>query len=100
MIHYNQGRRNQYPNFPSQGRYPSYYPTQGRRMRAGVRQQQTGMYVPNQTSGSRTAFIKKAFTSDDGQFDMSRTAQTVDQVIKTVQQVSPYVRKVGSYFLK
>lgn len=99
MIHYNQGRRNQYPTFPTQGRYPSYYPTQGRRMRAGVRQQQTGMYSQNQTV-SRAGFIKKAFTSDDGQFDVSRTAQTVDQVIKTVQQVSPYVRKVGSYFLR
>ncbi|WYP24848.1 YppG family protein [Alkalihalobacillus sp. FSL W8-0930] len=99
MLHNNQSRRHPYPNFPTQGRHPSYYPNQGRRMRAGVRQQTTGMYSPNQTV-SRTGFIKKAFTSDDGQFDVSRTAQTVDQVIKTVQQVSPYVRKVGSYFLR
>lgn len=100
MLHYNQNRRPQHPNVSYQGRHPSYYPTQGRRIRgAGGLQPPTSMYTPNQTV-SRTGFIKKAFTSEDGQFDVSRTAQTVDQVIKTVQQVSPYVRKVGSYFLR
>ncbi|MDQ0206212.1 YppG family protein [Alkalicoccobacillus murimartini] len=91
-----QDRRHPHYHHSYQGRPPYYQgPMNPRRMRgAGVRPH------PHAQPVSKTGFIKKAFTSDDGKFDVSRTAQTVDQVIKTVQQVSPYVRKVGAFFIK
>ncbi|MCM2674625.1 YppG family protein [Alkalicoccobacillus plakortidis] len=99
MLHQNHDRRNPHHNWPNQGRQPYYHqghgPVPPRRMRGGA-----GRPQPSSPSVSRTGFIKKAFTSEDGKFDVSRTAQTVDQVIKTVQQVSPYVRKVGSFFIR
>lgn len=38
------------------------------------------------------------FTNDDGRFDLSRTASSVDQFVKTFQQVTPYVSKVSRFF--
>lgn len=39
-----------------------------------------------------------AFTGPDGKFDVSKTFQTVDQVVKTVNQISPLVKSVSSFF--
>ncbi|BAB05992.1 YppG family protein [Halalkalibacterium halodurans] len=43
---------------------------------------------------------KAAFTNQDGTFDINKTFQTVDQVVKTVNQVTPLVKSVGSIFIK
>ncbi|TSB45150.1 YppG family protein [Alkalicoccobacillus porphyridii] len=88
------------PNSPRMHQqHPYYQRTEGTRR---MRRPNPSMppYMQQPPSASKTGFIKKAFTSEDGKFDVTRTAQTVDQVIKTVQQVSPYVRKVGSFFIK
>ncbi|WP_054710672.1 YppG family protein [Bacillus sp. JCM 19041] len=40
------------------------------------------------------------FTNENGNFDFSRTATSVDQFVKTVRQVSPYVAKISNFFIK
>ncbi|SDB91751.1 YppG family protein [Shouchella lonarensis] len=45
-------------------------------------------------------FFTAPFTDHEGKFDIGRTANTVDQLVKTFQQVSPYVAKVGGFFIK
>jgi hypothetical protein len=49
---------------------------------------------------SKVAFLKSAFMNENGNFDVSKTANTVDKVVKTVNQVSPLVKQVSSLFTK
>ncbi|WP_100404206.1 YppG family protein [Bacillus solitudinis] len=56
-----------------------------------------GYQMPNV---KKPSMFKTAFTSEDGKFDVGKTVQTVDQVVKTVHQVSPLVKQVGAFFIK
>ncbi|WP_059103462.1 YppG family protein [Shouchella shacheensis] len=40
------------------------------------------------------------FTNEEGKFDIGRTTTSVDKFMKTFQQVSPYVKKAGSFFIR
>lgn len=64
-------------------------------------------YYPEQFPGrppflqrDRASIIKSAFIDEQGQFDIGKTIQTVDQVMKTVHQVTPLVKQVSNMILK
>ncbi|WP_216827826.1 YppG family protein [Alkalihalobacterium elongatum] len=42
--------------------------------------------------------LLNAFKGEDGKFDISKTFQTVDQLVKTVNQISPLVKSMSSMF--
>ncbi|KGA97256.1 hypothetical protein AJ85_10675 [Alkalihalobacillus alcalophilus ATCC 27647 = CGMCC 1.3604] len=46
------------------------------------------------------SFLRQAFTSHDGKFDLGQTIQTVEQVTKAVSEMSPIVQQVSSLFNK
>ncbi|WP_088105289.1 YppG family protein [Halalkalibacter urbisdiaboli] len=63
-------------------------------------QQGQQMMQYQQMAPQKPSLFKSAFMSEDGKFDMGKTVNTVDQVVKTVHQVSPLVKQVGSFFIK
>lgn len=52
------------------------------------------------TAPKKRSMWAAPFTNENGNFDFSRTATSVDQFVKTVRQVSPYVAKVSNFFIK
>ncbi|WP_280769162.1 YppG family protein [Salipaludibacillus daqingensis] len=54
-------------------------------------------YPPQQKPSPK---FMSAFQTSDGKFDFQKTMTTMDQVVKTANQVSPIVKQMGSYFLK
>ncbi|GAE35751.1 YppG family protein [Halalkalibacter akibai] len=58
------------------------------------------MQQPYNQPSNKASFFKTAFTNESGKFDMGKTVSTVDQVVKTMHQVSPIVKSVGSFFIK
>jgi hypothetical protein len=54
-------------------------------------QQQGGQQNPG-------AKLMSAFQTSDGKFDFQKAMTTMDQVVKTANQVSPLVKQVGSFF--
>ncbi len=73
------------------GRPPQYQP----------RYNDVQQFHPSQWQGQqpkkRSAW-SAPFTNSEGRFDISRTASSVDQFVKTFQQVTPIVSKVGRFF--
>jgi hypothetical protein len=59
-----------------------------------------GHHLPPGYKPSKASFFKAAFTNENGQFDMGKTVNTVDQVVKTMNQVSPLVKQVSNFFIK
>ncbi|WP_227936084.1 YppG family protein [Alkalihalobacillus deserti] len=90
-------QQQQYSHHPMQmhGFMPKqpHTPFQGPKM--GMAQQQPPGFTP-----SKPSFFKTAFTNESGNFDMGKTVNTVDQVMKTMHQVSPIVKQVSSFFIK
>lgn len=43
--------------------------------------------------------LMSAFQTEEGKFDFQKAMTTVDQVVKTANQVSPLVKQVGSFFI-
>ncbi|WP_096189307.1 YppG family protein [Evansella halocellulosilytica] len=55
----------------------------------------------NQNPGNSTLNgIISAFQTPDGKFDINKAMTTVDQVVKTANQISPIVKQVGGFFIK
>lgn len=79
------------PYPPYQGGYPANMPMQG----FSGNPMTGGGQIPNPSY--KGPFIS-AFITPDGKFDFAKTFQTVDQVVKTVNQVSPIVKQVSSFF--
>ncbi|ARK30817.1 YppG family protein [Halalkalibacter krulwichiae] len=101
------------PHYPhpqssfQQRHYVNQRPTQMQRFLP--QQQQKPLQTPNRHMGpqqfqgykpSKASFLKAAFTNENGTFDMNKTVNTVDQVMKAVNQVSPIVKQVSSFFTK
>lgn len=96
-----------YPPFPNHFRYNGPYPYQQQvpfqgyaappppPPHFGAYQQQP----PYQQQKPASKFMN-AFQSSEGKFDFQKTMTTMDQVVKTANQVSPIVKQVGSYFIK
>lgn len=66
----------QWGNYTQHGNYPGYY----------------------QQQPSHTSKLMSAFQTSEGKFDFQKAMTTVDQVVKTANQVSPIVKQVGSFF--
>ncbi|UTR15265.1 YppG family protein [Salipaludibacillus sp. LMS25] len=57
--------------------------------------------APHQQQGGQQnpgAKLMSAFQTSDGKFDIQKAMTTMDQVVKTANQVSPLVKQVGSFF--
>lgn len=94
---------------PYQHQYPQHYPHHPVQMQGYMQNQQhIPFQAPNMGMGqqphgykpNKASFFKTAFTNESGNFDMGKTVNTVDQVMKTMHQVSPIVKQVGSFFIK
>ncbi len=48
----------------------------------------------------RPSIIRSAFFDENGQFDVGKTLETVDQLMKTVHQVTPLVKQVSNLITK
>ncbi|MGJ9383902.1 YppG family protein [Salipaludibacillus sp. CF4.18] len=57
-------------------------------------------YPPQPQQVSKTAKLMKAFQTAEGKFDYQKAWTTMDQVVKTANQVSPIVKQVGSFFTR
>lgn len=100
-----------YPPFPNQPRYEGPYqqqvPFQGYAPpppphQGAYQQQPQSPYqqqLPYQQQKPASKFMT-AFQSSEGKFDFQKTMTTMDQVVKTANQVTPIVKQVGSYFIK
>ncbi|WP_209122232.1 YppG family protein [Alkalihalobacillus sp. BA299] len=75
-------------NFPYQQNWQANYPLSNRPNYFGVQ---------NPYAQQGPAFLN-AFKGPNGNFDIAKTFQTVDQVVKTVNQISPIVKSVSSMF--
>ncbi|MCE7794780.1 YppG family protein [Salipaludibacillus sp. CUR1] len=84
---------NQWPGY-GQSYYQQQHPSAGY-----PPYQQFGGYppAPQQNPGSK---LMQAFQTSDGKFDFQKAMTTMDQVVKTANQVSPLVKQVGSFFTK
>ncbi|WP_017727488.1 YppG family protein [Halalkalibacterium ligniniphilum] len=68
--------------------YPSMYP------------QANGPFGYPHQKTLRPSAWKAAFTNEQGSFDVNKTFGTVDQMMKTVNQMSPLVKTLGAFILK
>ncbi|GAF19765.1 hypothetical protein JCM19046_4443 [Bacillus sp. JCM 19046] len=76
-------RPQQQQHHPHQGGPQRFYP--------GVSPQQ-------QAQPKKRSMWSAPFTNEQGKFDIGRSASSVDQFVKTMQQVTPFVSKVGRFF--
>lgn len=83
--------------FPQQ-QYP-VYPQQGQQSQPFAPTQQGPQALPGAVP-KKASFFKSAFVGENGKFDVGRTVQTMDQVVKTMHQVSPIVKQVSGFFIK
>ncbi|MBU8594969.1 YppG family protein [Shouchella clausii] len=93
MSHHNQAfLQRQQPGF----QHPPYQRRPYRQMPQPF--QQSGF--PQQAAPKKKSIWTAPFTDDEGKFDLSRTATSVDKFVKTFQQVSPYVSRISSFFTR
>ncbi|MBM7096009.1 hypothetical protein JSY36_09595 [Bacillus sp. H-16] len=82
-----------YHGSPHQGNYQGY-----------GQQPYGGSYYPHQYGQygyqpqSKFGGILSTFQGKDGKFDFNKAFVTVDQVMKTANQISPLMKQVGSFF--
>ncbi|NEU29201.1 hypothetical protein GN156_00185 [bacterium LRH843] len=89
------------PHNPSFHQMPPQPFHQSRQMNPYSNQFQQPMNTPmHPMKPNKPSFIKSAFINDSGKLDIGRTVQTMDQVMKTVNQISPIVKQVSGFFLK
>ncbi|WP_078554166.1 YppG family protein [Bacillus alkalicellulosilyticus] len=107
---YGGGQQMAQPPFPS-GNQPSQQPQQGQgqgQPQQGAQQQQTQNQQPGFPPGA-TGYppygpqpggfnFLAAFTDETGKFNLTKTQKTVDDVVKTVNQVTPLMKQMGSIF--
>ncbi|WP_078427030.1 YppG family protein [Alkalihalobacterium alkalinitrilicum] len=75
-------------NLPYQQNWPPNYPVNNR----------PNFYGTQHPYGQQGPGFLNAFKGPNGNFDIAKTFQTVDQVVKTVNQISPIVKSVSSMF--
>ncbi|PYZ93330.1 hypothetical protein CR194_09050 [Salipaludibacillus keqinensis] len=80
----------QQPPFYQQGPYQGYPPQ--------YHQQQPGGYPAPFAQQKPASKLMSAFQTNEGKFDFQKAMTTMDQVVKTANQVSPFVKQVGSFF--
>lgn len=99
-LHSQQGPFQGYAPPPHHGAYPPQQPYEQPFQQPYQHQQPYGQPFQHQQQPNSGPKLLNAFKSSDGKFDLQKTMTTMDQVVKTANQVSPIVKQVGGYFIK
>ncbi len=83
----------QMPPRRGRGQRPQQHPHQG-----GPQRFYPGVSPQQQAQPKKRSMWSAPFTNEQGKFDIGRSASSVDQFVKTMQQVTPFVSKVGRFF--
>lgn len=89
----------QYPYYPGPQQPYGGYPMQQPNQQNFIQQQpQPDQYNQQQPSQQPGPSLSSMFTGENGKFDFNKASSTIDQVVKTANQVSPIVKQLGALF--